>query len=174
MNNIERYIQKAVKRELAAQGRVARRNDSKRRHIDYRAYAIRHSDGLRDIAAKLKEKAVSLANEFKQMKGGQKIAVVLFNLVKLAGTLFAVKSAADIKRSFAQIEREKNNLINLSDAWQKQGIEMNAGNEKKAVALKSGLKVIAGMLSVLLAAAGEKVVAAGLPKDYTEENYPNG
>lgn len=144
------------------------------RVIDHRAYAIRHSDGLKEIAFKIREKAGSLVRQFKQMKGGQKIAYVLLKIIKLVAALFAVKTAVDIKRRFAEIKREKNELINLSEEWQRSGIEANAQEQRKAVALGSGVKVVIALVSALLAASGEKVVAAGLPSDYTEENYPEG
>ena len=153
------------------------------RHIDRRVAAVRYCDGLQDIASKIKEKAKALAAEFKGMKKGQKIAWIIANIARIAGLVLTAKSAVEMKQQIGELNKQKANLENqakilgnstgLLATAVKEGIAENPA-KKRAVALKLGLKGFLGLATAFAATSAEKVIRAGLPSDYNEENYPEG
>ena len=96
MNNIERYIQKAVKRELATQGRVARRNDSKidnskKRYIDaVRKYRDAEERAEASRLAALVEKVNQKISQFKNEHPA---------MAKLSRILLKISSVLDAMRA---------------------------------------------------------------------------
>lgn len=163
MNNIERYIQKAVKRELAAQGRVARRNDAARRHIDKCAYAIRHNDGIKEFVSRAIEKGKELVRQFSELPGGKKIAVLISRIVQVLSGVFAAKSALEFKAKAKEIDSMQsalkqayNETANLTENWQMPQLQSEYSEasgalkaNKKAAVCKAGLKVFIGLLGIV-------------------------
>ena len=138
----------------------------RRQHLDRCARMIRHSDGIKDIALKIKEKALGLVEKFKQLSGGQKIALALTKIVKLLAALYAAKTANDIRKDIQLINGWKSQTIQLANEWEKPGLESSADSLKKKIFLKQGLKVVLGLVTALVAASKEKVIKAGLPEGY--------
>lgn len=162
MNNIDHYIQRAVKRELAAQGRVERqgkvavrkdskrRSDASRRHIDKCALAVRHSDGLQDIATKIKEKAAALMDMLKNSPKAQKVVRGLGILLSLISATFAVKSAVDVKRQIQQINACNKEIQSNFDEFSSLEDYEEGGApliSKKKAFIKGGLKALLGLVS---------------------------
>ena len=136
---------------------ISRKN---RRHIDYRVRAVRHCDDIKDIALKVKAKAQELINEFKALPTGRKIAVALTKLVKYVSAIYAAKTANDLRKDIALINDWKNHTIQLADEWQRSGIEETAADHKALLIKKQGLKALIGLVTALVAYAGEKFAKA--------------
>jgi hypothetical protein len=158
---------------------------SKRRpHYDRAVRMIRHSDNLKDIAIKIKQKAVDLANQFKQMKTGQKIAIVLLKISQAVSAVYAAKTANEVRKQIQTINVLKKHAITMSDRIEAYKSTGNANvpfgiseghiRDLKVKALKQGLKALLGLLVAFVAYSKEKIVKAGLPSDYSAENHPEG
>lgn len=131
-----------------------------RRHIDYRVRAVRHCDDIKDIALKVKTKAQELINEFKALPTGRKIAVALAKLVKYVSAIYSAKTAIELKKSISLINDWKNATTQMADEWLKQEIVSSAESVKKKLILKQGLKALIGLVTALVAYAGEKFAKA--------------
>ena len=131
-----------------------------RRHIDYRVRAVRHCDDIKDIALKVKAKAQELINEFKSMPTGKKIAIALTKLVKYVSAIYAAKTANDLRKDIMLINDWKSQTIQLAEEWQRSGIESSADDMKKYYIKKKGLKALLGLVTALVAYAGEKFAKA--------------
>lgn len=173
--NIDQYIQKQVQKELANASK-SRRLD--RRHIDRRVYAIRHCDGLKDIASKIKEKAMSMAEQFKQMDGGQKTAYILAKIAKNVAGFFAIKSAVDIKSKLDELNRDKAILLNTVGkgtgglaTFKSNQIAEKTEQSKKIMLLKQGVKVIVSLITAFIASSKEKAIEAQVSESDAERNY---
>lgn len=134
----------------------------KKRHMDRCVRMIRHSDGIRDIAQKIKDKAVELINKFKQLSGGQKIALILTKIVKAVAAIYTAKTVNDIRKDIQLINGWKSQTMQLAEEWERKGIEESAGGLKRKIFLKQGLKALLGLITALVAFSKEKVIKAGL------------
>lgn len=146
-----------------------------RRHIDYRVRAVRHCDDIKDVALKIKAKAQELISQFKSMKNGQKVALVLTKLIKYISGIYAAKTAYDLKQNISLINDWKKYALKTTASWEAYDQETaSADILKKKLMLKMGVKALIGLVVALVAQVKEKTIKAGLPSDYNEENYPNG
>ena len=151
---------------------ISRKN---RRHIDYRVRAVRHCDDIKDVALKIKAKAQELISQFKSMKNGQKVALVLTKLIKYISGIYAAKTAYDLKQNINLINDWKKYALKTTASWETYDQESASADElKKKLMLKMGIKALIGLVVALVAQVKEKTIKAGLPSDYNEENYPNG
>lgn len=174
MNNIERYIQKAVKRELVAQSRVARRNDAARRRIDRRVYAIRHNDGIKDLVSKAIGSAKEIINDFKRLPTGKKIAILASRALQILGSFLSFKTIAEARSNLkemdkvrAELQREYNEQANLTEAAliprlqrEYQGKVEAAAHERIPKASKMALKAFIGLLAFLTGTLGQKIISS--------------
>lgn len=113
MNNIDKYIQKAVKRELAARRDSSRRCDAairRRRIMDSAARNIRHNDGIQDLFVKVKDKISEAINSFKRLPAGRKVAAILGSMLTLAGGIFAAKNLSQMASDYKRLSSMKKEL----------------------------------------------------------------
>lgn len=157
--NIDRYIRQSVRRELAAR----RYRDSRRRHIDYCAYSIRHNDGIKDIVSKAIDKCKELINQFKALPAGRKIVVILSRVLQGLSVFFSAKSALEFKARAKELDKMKadvqtayNEATQLADEVQMRSLnEENSalqgyfGDRKRVAFIKAGFKILVGLLGVL-------------------------
>lgn len=126
----------------------------KRRVIDRAAKMVRRSDGIKDLALKIKAKAKSLIDEFKTIPTGKKIAAGLATLVALTTGLFAAKSAIELKKGIEQIKACKTNIAN---GFESVGPDSEQ-SVKKILLLKNGLKVVLGLVDAIIASVLTKII----------------
>lgn len=126
----------------------------KRRVIDRAAKMVRRSDGIKDLALKIKAKAKSLIDEFKTIPTGKKIAAGLATLVALTTGLFAAKSAIELKKGIEQIKACKTNIAN---GFESVGLDSEQ-SVKKILLLKNGLKVVLGLVDAIIASVLTKII----------------
>lgn len=133
MNNIDKYIQKAVKRELAARRDSGRRCDAairRRRIMDSAARNIRHNDGIQDLFVKVKDKISEAINSFKRLPAGRKVAAILGSMLTLAGGIFAAKNlsqmASDYKRLSSMKKELESSYEALKQTYASKGLHSSA------------------------------------------------
>lgn len=145
------------------------------RYTDARVRYVRHCDDVKDIALKVKAKAQELISQFKSMKNGQRVAIVLTKLIKLIGALYSAKSAVQLAGCISGINKWKKEAIKTTADWETYALQSDIAEQTKAKQiLKYGVKALIGLVVVLVAQLKEKTIKAGIPSDYNEENYPNG
>ena len=140
---------------------------ARRRFIDF---AIRHDDGIKEMAAKIKEKCVSVIEDVKNAPGiGRKIAVVLTKIAKLAAMIYSGKNVIEAVKALKGVkEGALDPIMNEVDGAFMRGPGAQQeywGTNGKSVpnwggALKAGLKVIAGLITALAATALEHAAKA--------------
>jgi outer membrane murein-binding lipoprotein Lpp len=133
MNNIDRYIQKAVKRELACRRGSSRHSDAairRRRIMDSAARHIRYNDGIQDLFAKVKDKITEAINSFKRLPAGRKVAAILGSMLTLAGSIFAAKNLAQMSSDYKRLSSMKSELESsyeaLKQTYASQGLHTSA------------------------------------------------
>lgn len=150
----------------------------RRRHIDRCARMVRHSDDIRDVALKIKQKASELIDRFKRYTWGQKIAISLAKLVKILSVLYAVKNIKDTRDSIRLLKAweagARAYFILMGKKEELEGVHGNVIDIAKVVVMRQGYKLVMALVATLIAQLTEKVAKAGLPGDYNEKNYPNG
>ena len=144
-------------------------------YSDARVIYVRHCDDVKDIALKVKTKAQELISQFKSMKNGQRMAIVLTKLVKLISALYSAKSAIQLAGCISGINKWKKEAIKTTADWETYALQSDIAEQTKAKqVLKYGIKALIGLVVALVAQLKEKTIKAGIPSDYNEESYPNG
>lgn len=147
---------------------------SRRRMVDH---ALRHNDGLKDIALKIKDKCVELIKKymgtFRRLPVGKKILFLLGNLAKIAGAFIfgmgainapkAISQARNAKQIIAELQAEVNSSAFDEAFGYNEGASMMAipnEDDFKKVAFKAGIKIISGLVLVLAGTVTSTVASA--------------
>lgn len=152
---------------------MIRRHKRMIRHVDYRAMAVRHCDGVREIAAKIKEKASELINQFKELSAGRKIVYLLSQLMKIISAISVAKDVYGIKKDLSALNAWKEQYISETKAFMEKNAKLFGGGsvaeeeitgyqntfkqKKKFILIKHGLKILLGLVGAFAGYATESL-----------------
>ena len=149
----------------------------RRRRLDH---AIRHSDALRDFIDKFKRKLQDIAEHFKSLPIGRKIAFVIGNIFKTLGVLVSANGAGNIigltihlKRSWKEVESLVEQGVDELEARKQKGYpETEMDLWLSPAMVKGSLKVAGGLLATIIGTVTEIYANHGVDAKMSDPTFP--